>query len=339
MIYLKFSFVIPVYNTEKYVEECLLSILSQTYSDYEIILIDDGSTDNSAKICKSFAEKDDRITFSQIDNGGPARIRNIGIKKAAGDYIWFFDSDDKLSGDFCLYELNDLLSNNKADMLFFLSNNYNEDFSKLLKKQKDYLYDGYLPISGVELLTNLREFDNILQLATSPVNKIISTSLLKDNNLTFVEHFRWHAEDEFVNKIISNATGFYFYNKELYKVRIRPKSITTTVNPDILEKKIYTKFELVDICLHTFASSDFSNELKQVMYTYYSYYFLFGFRDYYQLKSPDRKKRIKRYIKAHPFIFEKMRNTLSRNLQIAANIYKFFGLNAFLSAIKLRYKL
>ena len=336
---MKFSFVMPVYNTEKYLADCLSSILFQTFTDFEILLFDDGSTDNSAKVCKAFADQDPRIKFGQIDNGGPARIRNMGIEKATGDYIWFFDSDDKMSDNDCLLQLNKVLSENEVDMLFFLSNNYNGDFTELLKEQKKYPYDGYLPVSGETLLTDLREFDKILQLATSPVNKIFRAKLLKDNNYLFVEHFRWHAEDEFLNKVISNASCFYFFNKELYKVRIRPKSITTTINTDILEKKIYTKVELVDICLHTFSSDNFSDKFKQVMYTYYSYYFLFGFRDYYRLTSPTQKKRIKKYIKAHALVFEKMQNTLSQNLQIAARIYKFLGLNAFLSAIKIRYKL
>ena len=329
----------PVFNTEKYLDECLSSILSQTYTDFEIILIDDGSTDNSAEICRSFAEMDDRIRFEQTENGGPARIRNMGISKSTGDYIWFFDSDDKISCENCLSELNEVLSGETADMLFFLSNNYNDDFSELLKEQEKYFYDGYLPVSGEKLLTDLRKFDKILPLATSPVNKVIRASLLKQNSLLFVEHFRWHAEDEFLNKTIARANGFYFYNKELYKVRIRPKSITTTVNADIFEKKFYTKAELTDICLNTFSSPDFDDAFKRVMYTYYSYYYLFGFRDFYRIKSSSQRKRIKNYIKAHPFVFKKMKHTISPNLHVAALIYKVLGLNAFLLSVKMRYKL
>ena len=88
------SIVIPVYNAEKYLKRCIDSIIAQTYSDWELILVDDGSTDLSGKICDEYASQDKRITVCHIQNGGPSRARNIGVDKSKGDYIFFVDADD-----------------------------------------------------------------------------------------------------------------------------------------------------------------------------------------------------------------------------------------------------
>ena len=99
---MKFTIVVPVYNVEKYLPECVSSVLCQSFEDYEIILVDDGSTDGSGKLCDQYAEKDSRIKVIHQSNQGQAAARNAGIKVAEGDYLLFFDADD-------LYEQGDLL--------------------------------------------------------------------------------------------------------------------------------------------------------------------------------------------------------------------------------------
>ncbi len=90
----KISIIVPVYNVEKYLKECIESILSQTYKNIEIILIDDGSTDNSGKICDEYLKKDSRVKVIHKENGGLSDARNTGIEIASGKYIGFVDSDD-----------------------------------------------------------------------------------------------------------------------------------------------------------------------------------------------------------------------------------------------------
>lgn len=91
------SFVVPVFNVDKYLGQCLESILAQSYSNIEVIIVDDGSTDNSGSICDSFSAKDKRVCVIQKENGGLSSARNAGLKKASGDYIIFTDSDDFVS--------------------------------------------------------------------------------------------------------------------------------------------------------------------------------------------------------------------------------------------------
>lgn len=92
----KISIIVPVYNVEEYITECIDSILSQTYKDWELILVNDGSTDNSGKICDEYALKDNRINVIHKENGGLSSARNAGIDVAKGEYITFIDSDDVL---------------------------------------------------------------------------------------------------------------------------------------------------------------------------------------------------------------------------------------------------
>ena len=90
------SIIVPVYNVEDYLTECIESAIKQTYHNLEIILVDDGSTDTSGKICDMYACKDDRIKVFHKQNGGLSDARNTGIEKATGEYIYFLDSDDML---------------------------------------------------------------------------------------------------------------------------------------------------------------------------------------------------------------------------------------------------
>jgi glycosyltransferase involved in cell wall biosynthesis len=109
------SIIVPVYNAEKYLGACIESITSQTYKNLEIILIDDGSSDNSGKICDDYAEKDNRIRVIHKENGGVSKARNDGLKLVSGEYIGFVDSDDTISPK--MFEsLFKNLSENSADI-------------------------------------------------------------------------------------------------------------------------------------------------------------------------------------------------------------------------------
>jgi glycosyltransferase involved in cell wall biosynthesis len=105
------SIIVPVYNVELYIEQCIESIISQTYMNIEIILVDDGSTDNSPFVCDEYAKKDSRIKVIHKSNGGLSSARNAGLKKALGDYIGFIDSDDYISPTMFQYLMNNMDEN------------------------------------------------------------------------------------------------------------------------------------------------------------------------------------------------------------------------------------
>lgn len=114
---IKYSFVIPVYQTKNYLSECIDSILFQTYSNFEILLIDDGSTDGSSELCEEYKKKDSRVKVFHKQNEGQGIARNIGVEKAEGEYIIFIDSDDWWDDNNALEKI-DRLSND-CDIIFF----------------------------------------------------------------------------------------------------------------------------------------------------------------------------------------------------------------------------
>lgn len=112
------SVIVPVYNVEPYLRECLDSIINQTYCDLEILIIDDGSTDGSPQICEEYREKDERIRVFHTENRGQSAARNLGLDNARGDWIMFVDSDDYVSPDFCAIPHQTALKHG-ADLVIF----------------------------------------------------------------------------------------------------------------------------------------------------------------------------------------------------------------------------
>ena len=106
------SIIVPVYNVEKYLKSCVESLISQTYSDIEILLVNDGSTDNSGKICETYANIDSRVKVFHQTNQGAATARNVGISKATGEFLLFVDSDDTIDIDTCEKVVKCMLDNN-----------------------------------------------------------------------------------------------------------------------------------------------------------------------------------------------------------------------------------
>lgn len=123
----KISIIIPVYNVEKYVGRCIESLLRQTFADIEILLINDGSKDNSGKICDEFATKDSRVKVFHQENQGVSVARNLGISKASADYIMFVDSDDFAASTMC-ERLYDIITSNSCELVVCRAfDTYSED--------------------------------------------------------------------------------------------------------------------------------------------------------------------------------------------------------------------
>jgi len=165
----KISIVVPVYNAEAFIERCVESILKQTYHDFELILVDDGSKDASLAICRKLQQKDNRIQVFTKSNGGPSSARKLGVEKATGNYIFFVDSDDTIPND----ALENLLSKNKNQSLDIIqgarkfvpadkseghiSNFINEEIIDSSTYVK-YLFQGYVNIGPVATLYKRKLF-------------------------------------------------------------------------------------------------------------------------------------------------------------------------------------
>lgn len=168
----KISVIVPIYNTEKYVEECINSIRNQTYKNLEIILINDGSTDNSLQICKEIAKKDNRIILINKENRGVSHARNAGIKRVTGSYVLFVDSDDYIKETY-LEELYNETDNGKNDMVIsgYTSFSENNTFYEI-KDEYSVTYDKIEFMNDFERLKN----KNLIHLQC---NKLTRASIVK----------------------------------------------------------------------------------------------------------------------------------------------------------------
>ena len=219
----KVSVIIPVYNTEKYLKECLDSIVNQSLEDIEIICIDDGSTDNSLEILREYAENDSRFKIFSQENNGQGSARNYGLDVAKGEYIYFMDSDDFI-------ELNTLsdcyneANKNNLDFLMFQLINYDES-KKSLYQDNDY----DMPNVGDLVADNVFSYADlnhlIFQVAVSPVNKLYSKKFLDDINVRFPEDVIFEDNVFFWN-VFLNAKRIKFL-KHHYYIRRRHSSSTT----------------------------------------------------------------------------------------------------------------
>jgi len=176
------SVIVAVYNTEKYLEECVESLLSQTYPNIEIILVDDGSPDRCGNMCDDFAEKDSRISVIHKENGGLISARNAGLDIAAGEYFCFVDSDDYV--DINMYALmHERIRETGADVCICGFRAIDDERNSTEKRIS--ITDNLNAMQVWELyLTNPQMFMNIV---ASPWNKLVRRSLLRDNNSLRVE--------------------------------------------------------------------------------------------------------------------------------------------------------
>lgn len=201
------SIIIPVYNVEKYINKCVDSCLKQTYENIEIILINDGATDNSPAILDELKKIDKRIKVFHKENGGVSSARNLGIEKSLGKYITFLDADDYLSNDFVDYMVN-LLENNNSD--FALSTNC---FTSINQNQLS---------EKIEILNSLETVSLLLsqKIEVGCWNKLYKAEIIKNNNMRFLTELFYGEGLYFINtyaqfckKVTVGKKRVYYYRK------------------------------------------------------------------------------------------------------------------------------
>lgn len=215
----KLSIIVPVYNVEKYVEKCIKSILQQTYSEFELIIVNDGSNDKSGEICRHFAETDKRILYIEQPNGGVSSARNAALDVASGEWIGFVDADDYVDADF--YET--LLDQAKGGVGLVCCGVRPVDIEGNIQKHLQY---NNIP----ETITSLNRdnaYEHFLNpseryLYWSPWDKIIRADIAKKNRF---EVGRKYGEDFFYCfKCLSLCDEIIYIPEEKYNYVLRPDS-------------------------------------------------------------------------------------------------------------------
>jgi glycosyltransferase involved in cell wall biosynthesis len=223
------SIIVPVYMNEKYIKRCVESILLQTFTDVELILIDDGSLDSSGRICDEYAKKDTRVRTIHKENGGVSSSRNLGIVNSRGKYVYFVDSDDYLE-PYALQTLFDCIERNSTDIIIF-------GFSYIIngeKLNKCKLIEGFFNKS--EFINNFKEFGKEVYY-NSPINKLYLRCIIQDNNILFEEGLQVGEDLLFNLKYFSNCESFYVLNINLYNYYIN--------NPNSLMHRYYDDFDVI----------------------------------------------------------------------------------------------
>lgn len=237
------SIIVPVYNVENIINNCLNNLLNQTYSNIEIILVDDGSKDDSLIMCKKRAKEDKRVKVYSKKNGGPSSARNLGLKKAKGDYLIFVDSDDYLHQNAIELMVNSIKDN---DVLIC---NYNYLIGDNIKANKNFVMDKF---DFIEFVT----FNDCWE----PWGKLFKTEVIKKK---FNEKY-YIAEDLlFWFENSKNIKKYNFINIPIYDYYINPNSLMHGNNN--LEK-LFSSLDLFDCILQESNSKIVKDKIKYMYF-------------------------------------------------------------------------
>lgn len=213
------SVIIPIYNVEKYIDRGMKNILSQTYQDFEVILVDDGSTDGSPKLCDEWAKRNDRICVFHKENGGSGSARNLGIENARGEYIYFFDIDDLADEgllEYCVKTMDD------ADANMMVFSYRNKDVTT--GQEYDIVLDD-IRIDSNDELRNVYVDQFVMKMNGFPWNKMYRKSFLNEYHLRF-EDLLIQQDEVFNLSIYPHVTTMVISSKALYTYYIYSKGNT-----------------------------------------------------------------------------------------------------------------
>lgn len=214
------SVIIPVYNIEQYLDRCLKSVTEQTYPSLQILLIDDGSTDNSLQHCNHWQKKDQRITVYHKENGGVSSARNLGIEKADGEWVIFIDGDDWIEPDM-LQKMYACAIENQSDVAicsFVLEYGKKKEFTSVLRGE-----EALKVISGKQAVESIVNRQTQYEVGNSPCNKLIRRRIIEDQHLRFPVGRRMAEDMLFVTKamlevercvLLSDTFYHYFLVRE-----------------------------------------------------------------------------------------------------------------------------
>lgn len=252
------SIIVPVYNVEKYLERCIESIVNQTYQNLEIILVDDGSMDNSGKICDEWAVKDNRIKVIHKENGGVSSARNDGLKKATGEYVGFVDSDDTVEPRYMEILLN-LIIEKRVDMSII---NYIEKYSEYEIKNETYIKNKeFYKENFFKYLFEISNYKGYLW------NKIFKREIIVTNNIIFDENIYICEDLLFVCQVADKCEKFYYdYEEYLYNYYIREES---SIRKEYSEQTA-TRVEVYSRIIEIFDKNNIDSILVKREYMYYA---------------------------------------------------------------------
>lgn len=319
----KISVIIPVYNVEKYLSECVNSVLVQDFQNYEMILVDDGSTDNSGKICDEYASKYSQIKVIHKENGGLSDARNFGIKEAQGDYLMFLDSDDFWQGSNRLAEISSIIeTQNQPDIILY-------GITPFFDSKENTQLNVFPSISSSKVTNDFQKdfkylVENFIYKATG-CDKVIKRDIVIDNQLFFPEG-KLHEDVAWCYDIISYIKTYNVYSECFYCYRReRAGSITYRLR----EKPV---LDIIDI-VYKRVENHTNLEAKN------TFLFLWGYINIIATINILPKDKYKIYfpkVKEMDFLLNQLPSRLTFRQKVRILVYRVLGIKL---AGKLEYKL
>ena len=243
----KVSVVVPIYNVEKYIKKCMDSLVNQTLQEIQIILVNDGSTDESGNIAKEYASKyTNKIIYLEKENGGLSDARNFGMRYAEGEYIAFLDSDDYVENTMCEEMYNKAIQ----EVSDYVECDFVWEYPNKVKKDKRIPYS-----NKKEMLTNVR---------VVAWNKLIKREILEKNNISFPKGLRYE-DIEFIYKLIPYLNKVSYVDKEFVHYVQRNNSIANVQNERTAEV-----FTIFDNIIKYYQEKGFYEEYKEELEYSYS---------------------------------------------------------------------
>lgn len=248
----KISVIVPVYNAEKYLKQCLDSLVSQTYKNIEIVCVDDGSSDGSLAILQEYSEKDERIKVISIENSGVSNARNVAIKNATGEYFAFCDSDDWFDKDYC-HILHDVAVSENADIVMcsYVSETGDRSFERPIFEESKIVFDEqqiknnlHRRLFGLinEELASPEKGDSIASLWT----KLIKRDIVQKAEFCDLKEIAVFEDGLFLIDVLADCKKFVYINKPLYHYRkTNEQSITTKYKANLYNglQNLYDKMQ------------------------------------------------------------------------------------------------
>lgn len=223
------SVIVPVYNAEKYLDKTIDSILSQTYTNLEVILVDDGSKDKSLEICNNYKEKDNRVKVFHKENGGVSSARNLGLDNAKGDYVCFCDSDDRLGNNMIeiLVEVIKKTNVNMVNCGMFITEKGKE---KYVSVKADKLFD-------------INNDDDLYETLFSPelnASSVWNKIFVRENigNIRFVEGVSWGEDQIFIQEFLLKNNKFFCIKDCLYNYVRDNSTLSINLMKDFISKSV-----------------------------------------------------------------------------------------------------
>lgn len=277
------SIIIPVYNVEEYLPICLDSILEQTYNDFEVLLINDGSTDKSLDVSNNYAKVDDRIKVKSIENSGSSVARNVGIRMARGEYLLFVDSDDYLDSTL-INELYQELKKNKVRVSVALG--------RKITPQKEIIQTADVITGDAKILQGKEKIQFIFE-HVAPWAKLFHRDIF--NDFEFKKGIV-HQDLDLIPKIVYNEESIVVIYKQLYNYLVREDSIT---GKNIKRRKP-DLFYIIDTSLGEFTKKK-NPDAKYVI----AEYVLHGYRRLKRIIVQGERVYQREYIKAYKNCYRK----------------------------------